>query len=202
VSDSPVTPLPDDNHVRRKDLVELGDTFKTALAPVSTLVTHIKEQNENSVELLNRMDAQARRTDRLQRWMFVNTAVALAAITILVVVIFSVRQVVGQVDSTARELREVAASVNSARESAEETKEKVAEVSSAQAAQSRVELVPETDPEKAEEAPVLVRIVAPSRPPNVRASVGGASQKAAEGPEQVVEVPIPKESLKGDPAQH
>lgn len=97
--------------LRRRDLVALGDTFKTALSPISTLVHLMQLQNTNSVELLKRMEGQATRMDRLQQLMFYLLGLALVVLVVQIGVVLSIRQVVGQVGSTATELEAVASTV-------------------------------------------------------------------------------------------
>lgn len=196
------TPQPDDVSPRRKDLVELGEAFKEALKPVGSLVSSMQKQNTNSIELLDRMSMQAQRTDRLQRWVFINTAVALLAMVILIVVTLSVRQVVRKVDMTAGHLESVAATVSSAKRSADEVKAEVAQVSSAQANQPRMELVPETDSERAMGTPVRVRIVAPTPTPSVSPTDSGTPRRASQPPPaRSVEFVIPRENFEGEPAK-
>lgn len=69
--------------IRRKDLVALGDTFKSALSPINTLVASIRKQNDQTALILACLERQTRRMDRMQRWFFY-----LAALIVLGAIVY------------------------------------------------------------------------------------------------------------------
>lgn len=193
--------------IRREDLVNLGNAFKSSLSPVGGLVDHVKQQNDNSVLLLEGMKSQARHADRLQRWVLYLTLVISVGILIHLGSLYRLTQVSKQVDSTAKKLESVSTAVVSVKKSAEATQAGVEEVSQAQSEASRVELIPELDPMKAKEAPLRVRVVTPARrrialkvvdgDASVAAakSVAMPSEPAPPTPAVTAEIPIPLERL-------
>jgi hypothetical protein len=127
--------------------------------------------------------------------MFYLLVMSWVALVVQVGVVLSIRQVVVQVGETANDLDSMASTVQSAKVTAEATQKEVAEVSSAQANQPRLELVPEEDPERAKDAPVRVRIVAPRTKPSSGTRGERSPQKLVQPPQTAVEIPVPKEGL-------
>ena len=80
--------------IRRKDLVALGDTFKSALAPVTTLVSSIRKQNDQTALILTCMEGQTRRMDRMQRWFFYLAAIVALGVLVYVVTLMSIFEVI------------------------------------------------------------------------------------------------------------
>ena len=198
--------------LRRQDLIDLGEVFKTALAPVGAIVDHMKAQNVTSADLLKQMEQQSARMGRLQRWVVLLTLTCAVLTTVSLLAAYQLTRLTAQTDDvsshmtkTAHRLSTLAADVTKARASVEATREEVAVVSSAQAVATRVELVPETDPKKARRAPMRVRVVAPAKaPPKIDADSGkveaakhalSKSEEPAASPAVTAEFSVPVESF-------
>lgn len=196
--------------IRRKDLVDLGETFKVALSPIAALVETNKEQNTNMSALLHEMQKQSRHMARIQRWMVGIAVSAVLGIAAHLSALWSLRNITIRVDSTTTQLDEMAKQVAQAEKAASEARSEAQTISSVQASQPRVELVPETDPKKAEEAPVRIRVVAPaasvmdiSAPPPAsskaaKAVSGAVPTPAPARPQVTAEIPIAKGDLKSE----
>ena len=194
-----------DQVIRRQDLVNLGETFKTSLSPVGKIITHMKRQNERSADLSDHMILQVKRMYLLQFWIYFVLGVCILTIGFHVYNYVHIQRLTVQVGRTVNKLDGVAKAVISVKESAEAVQADVAEVSSVQAASPRVELVPETDPKKAKSAPIRVRVFAPTKEakalrkqvePLLPASAEDAHSAQAEAPDTFsAEIPIPAEGL-------
>lgn len=140
--------------IRRQDLVDLGDSFKSSLAPLSDLVDFMKRQ----VSLVA----------RLQKWLFVLVALVVVNIIVLFVALLvldstasSLASAVDKMNDLELRIRTVGNTATRAASAAEAAQRDTQAVASAQATTPRVELIPEPDPVKRRSRPIVLRVIAP-----------------------------------------
>ena len=136
--------------IRRQDLIELGEDFKKAIGPIGLVIQHL--------ERTNKAVAATRRA----------AMVVMALVCVVLVLLFlvsrEVKDAVRQIESlhergvlAVGELETLTSEVKKTRDAAERVEDKADKRSS-------VQLVPETDPEKAKTAPMKIVIETPSVP--------------------------------------
>jgi hypothetical protein len=178
--------------IRRKDIRELGDDFKKALRPLSTLVDRMKEQNIDSRHTKKRMVW-------VVRWLIMLSVGGLAVLAMLYVANRMMTKAALLMDESnlrqkqmQDEQRQLFDELKKLTSVAKETKKTVEGIEEEQEEKAKVELVPETDPVKALHAPVKVRIL-PSR--KSKSPLGDGKVKAPSPAQSAVEFPIPKHSV-------
>jgi methyl-accepting chemotaxis protein len=168
----------DSQVIRRQDLIDLGDAFKEALAPLSTVVEHMKVQNA--------------RLELVTWWI---GAVGFISLLSLVLHLWAI----SRIESTAVVLNEAAEQLIDMRKQLDGTSaeldkvKKTAQATDAKverAAQSapKLELVAQPDPARARKAPVVLRVVAPA--------ASGQSASPLQGLTRAIEIPLPAESAR------
>ena len=188
-------------HIRRADLLKLGQEFQMALSPIGTVVALLKDSN---VEIAGLRRAQKRQTHATWGIM------ALVLIT-LGVVGFAVSEVRSNIRRTARIQASVSGNIKALESLSSTTKHMNASVSAAEKRaleRPTMQLVPELDPVKAVKAPMKIVIEAPTPTPVERAIPGPSSKdrrmRAVSTPRApkensrkpgTYEIPILKESL-------
>lgn len=169
---------PDHQVIRRQDLVELGDTFKTALSPVSSLVEVNKEQNIGMSQMLSQMSRHTELMSRFQFMLVAVTVVSAVALLLHVGAVWSIRYILVRIEETAQKLEAVAETASSAKMSAEEAKTEAAALSSAAASKPEIRVVPGEGKKGGKGGSLKVLIIPPK----------GSASEAEE--EEELEIPV------------
>lgn len=140
--------------IRRRDLLELGTSFRESLTPLKDLVEYMRRQVAS--------------VDRLQSWLFVLVGLATVGMVLHFMALMAVyntsrdlEQTVNKIDQLEQRVNNVNTSANRAASAAEAAQKDTRAIASAQASAPLVELIPEPDPVRARSAPVILRVSSP-----------------------------------------
>lgn len=184
--------------IRRKDLTQLGGTFKESLSPLTSILEHMKGLNA-------RWSASNK---QLKRVTWFQLGITVMTLTCLVVLLIALRfswealelvqehtntlgNLEKQFDAQTKKLKELETVAHT-------TEKKVEQVQEEQDTKPTLELVPETDPVKARRAPVKLRVKAPVRPsPEPKASMPKENPEVSskQAPPTMAEIPLSAESF-------
>ena len=168
-SECPFSKMGDDSPIiRRQDLLDLANTFRELMVPVTEVLRTLKEQNDVQRETNSYVKHTSKKQGRQGAWLIV---LALGFIIVSIMQVYfghmqdqtSRRQeaVIKNNEQVRQEFIRVAADLRNLLELTKKTKAGVEDIKENQDSSSDVELVAETDPVKAKRAPVKVRILPP-----------------------------------------
>ena len=137
--------------IRRKDLVDLGTSFREALEPVGGLVNHLSRQ--------------VRSVDHLRAWMiglvivtFLGMVVNVISIFVLLHAVRSVQDTAAKVDRLEARTNAIDSNVSAAASAAEQARVEVRAIASTQASTQTIELLSEPDSTHAKATPIVLRV--------------------------------------------
>lgn len=146
--------------IRRKDLLELGTTFRESLLPIKELVGHMRRQVATG--------------DRLRLWMIVlaiasavGVVMHIAALVVLTRTARSLQETANKVDRLEVRTSAIDNNVSVAASAAEQARVEVRSIASAQASTPTIEVLPVTD--TSSRSPQLVLRVTPKNVPSAAA---------------------------------
>lgn len=142
--------------IRRRDLLDLGASFTTAIAPMKEVIEHMKGLAHG-----------LRHVTRVQLLLSILGVVTLVAGIALILEAHSTsKKQASVIDKLVRNLDDTTSKLDELLDVVKNTRADVKRVSDAEAKAPKLELVPETDPGKALHAPTKLRITPSVLPVN------------------------------------
>lgn len=191
----PFTKLGDDTPIiRRQDLIDLGNKFKSSLEPVGSLIGLVSEQN-NVQRDTNRYVKVASKQQTKHSWLLLLLTSIVLTVGVVQIHASSLQNEVSlrqeeaaKSDARTRaELEDVTKELRGLVKMAKKTGEQVEDIKEEQQDDPEVQIVAETDPVKAKKAPVKIRIIPSKKHGKMSSSAAAAS---------AVELPISGKHVK------
>jgi len=189
--------------IRRRDVKQLGETFKESLSPLGQILQHMQELNLN-------WGLSNTRMKRLVLWQVVLLGLSLGSLLMLALAYQQMRLALSKLTDNAAQLHEVQVSMQAnveelqkVRTSTFNTEVAVEAVKKEQEERPKLELVPETDPVKAMRAPVRLRVLPPPSAavpllaPLSSSGAGGMADPSPPPapPAAIADIPLPAEGF-------
>ena len=176
--------------LRRQDLSDLAGTFREGFKPLREILAERKGLNVRYAA----SNRHLRSVTRFQIGISILSAASLGVLVIALGYAWAALELMEQHTEKLYELetqfREQTRKLNDLQDTANHTEQEVAAVKKEQESKPQLELVPETDPEKAKKAPVKLRVKVPTKPDAVQSVLPPDSGVSSGEPPPVAEIPL------------